>query len=87
MRGEILQLKETLDAIVRSFAPESHASSAREVGSEGRLGGQANVPGVAARGKTYRLGQCDGRKPHGAVVTRQGHHGRSPRHIVAQHER
>src|SRR5450432_47543 len=49
VRGEILQLKETLNTMVeqlRSFAAEV-TRVAREVGSEGRLGGQANVPGVA----------------------------------------
>src|SRR6202165_6116724 len=49
VRGEILQLKETLNTMVeqlRSFAAEV-TRVAREVGSEGRLGGQANVPGIA----------------------------------------
>src|SRR5450432_1943344 len=49
VRGEILQLKETLNTMVeqlRSFAAEV-TRVAREVGTEGRLGGQANVPGVA----------------------------------------
>ena len=49
VRGEILQLKETLNTMVdqlNRFAGEV-TRVAREVGSEGRLGGQANVPGVA----------------------------------------
>ncbi|MGA3003265.1 MAG: HAMP domain-containing protein [Acetobacteraceae bacterium] len=49
VRGEILQLKETLNTMVdqlRSFAGEV-TRVAREVGTEGKLGGQANVPGVA----------------------------------------
>ena len=53
VRGEILQLKETLNTMVeqlRSFAAEA-TRVAREVGSEGRLGGQANVPGVAGTWK------------------------------------
>ena len=53
VRGEILQLKETLNTMVeqlRSFAAEV-TRVAREVGSEGRLGGQANVPGVAGTWK------------------------------------
>ncbi|MET9843205.1 HAMP domain-containing protein [Streptomyces ossamyceticus] len=48
-RGEILQLKETVNTMVdqlSSFADEV-TRVAREVGSEGRLGGQAQVPGVA----------------------------------------
>ena len=51
--GEILQLKETLNTMVeqlRSFAAEV-TRVAREVGSDGRLGGQANVPGVAGTWK------------------------------------
>jgi HAMP domain-containing protein/CheY-like chemotaxis protein/signal transduction histidine kinase len=53
VRGEILQLKETLNTMVeqlRSFAAEV-TRVAREVGSEGRLGGQANVTGVAGTWK------------------------------------
>ncbi|MBL8692317.1 MAG: HAMP domain-containing protein, partial [Rhodospirillaceae bacterium] len=49
VRGEILQLKETLNTMVdqlNAFASEV-TRVAREVGTEGRLGGQANVPGVA----------------------------------------
>ncbi len=53
MRGEILQLKETLNTMVdqlNRFAGEV-TRVAREVGTEGRLGGQANVPGVAGTWK------------------------------------
>jgi len=53
VRGEILQLKETLNTMVeqlRSLAAEV-TRVAREVGTEGRLGGQANVPGVAGTWK------------------------------------
>ncbi|WSQ14468.1 HAMP domain-containing protein [Streptomyces sp. NBC_01231] len=48
-RGEILQLKETVNTMVdqlSAFADEV-TRVAREVGSEGQLGGQAQVPGVA----------------------------------------
>nr|UXE44636.1 sensor histidine kinase RcsC [uncultured bacterium] len=48
-RGEILELKETINSMVdqlRTFAREV-TRVAREVGTEGRLGGQAQVPGVA----------------------------------------
>src|SRR6516165_10556460 len=51
--GEILQLKETLNTMVdqlNRFAGEV-TRVAREVGTEGRLGGQANVPGVAGTWK------------------------------------
>ena len=53
VRGEILQLKETLNTMVdqlRSFAAEV-TRVAREVGTDGSLGGQAVVPGVAGRGR------------------------------------
>ena len=53
VRGEILQLKETINTMVdqlRSFAAEV-TRVAREVGTEGKLGGQAYVPGVAGTWK------------------------------------
>jgi HAMP domain-containing protein/CheY-like chemotaxis protein/signal transduction histidine kinase len=52
-KGEILELKSTVNTMVdqlRSFADEV-TRVAREVGTEGRLGGQANVPGVAGTWK------------------------------------
>ncbi len=51
--GEILELKNTINTMVdqlRSFASEV-TRVAREVGTEGRLGGQAEVPGVAGTWK------------------------------------
>ncbi|MCQ0021343.1 HAMP domain-containing protein [Actinomadura madurae] len=48
-QGEILQLKDTVNTMVdtlSAFADEV-TRVAREVGTEGRLGGQANVPGVS----------------------------------------
>ncbi len=53
VRGEILLLKDTLNTMVeqlRSFAAEV-TRVAREVGTEGKLGGQAVVPGVAGTWK------------------------------------
>jgi CheY-like chemotaxis protein/signal transduction histidine kinase/HAMP domain-containing protein len=53
VRGEILQLKEAINTMVdqlRSFASEV-TRVAREVGTDGRLGGQAAVPGVAGTWK------------------------------------
>ena len=47
-RGEILELKTTINTMVdqlRSFADEV-TRVAREVGTEGKLGGQAEVQGV-----------------------------------------
>jgi HAMP domain-containing protein/signal transduction histidine kinase/DNA-binding response OmpR family regulator len=49
VRGEILELKDTINTMVdqlSSFASEV-TRVAREVGSEGKLGGQADVKGVA----------------------------------------
>jgi HAMP domain-containing protein/signal transduction histidine kinase/DNA-binding response OmpR family regulator len=53
VRGEILELKNTINTMVdqlRSFAAEV-TRVAREVGTEGRLGGQADVKGVAGTWK------------------------------------
>jgi HAMP domain-containing protein/CheY-like chemotaxis protein/signal transduction histidine kinase len=53
VRGEILQLKDTMNTMVdqlNSFAREV-SRVAREVGTEGKLGGQAQVPGVAGTWK------------------------------------
>jgi HAMP domain-containing protein len=53
VRGEILQLKEAINTMVdqlRGFAAEV-TRVAREVGTEGKLGGQAVVPGVAGTWK------------------------------------
>ena len=52
-KGEILQLKDTINTMVdqlRSFAAEV-TRVAREVGTDGKLGGQAVVPGVAGTWK------------------------------------
>ncbi len=53
VKGEILQLKNTINTMVdqlRSFAAEV-TRVAREVGTEGKLGGQADVKGVAGTWK------------------------------------
>ncbi len=53
VRGEILELKDTINTMVdqlNAFAGEV-TRVAREVGTEGRLGGQAQVPGVAGTWK------------------------------------
>jgi HAMP domain-containing protein/CheY-like chemotaxis protein/signal transduction histidine kinase len=53
VKGEVLELKNTINTMVdqlSSFASEV-TRVAKEVGSEGRLGGQANVPGVAGTWK------------------------------------
>ncbi len=53
VKGEILELKNTINTMVdqlRSFASEV-TRVAREVGTEGKLGGQADVQGVAGTWK------------------------------------
>src|SRR5207302_132444 len=53
VRGEILELKNTVNTMVdqlRSFASEV-TRVAREVGTDGKLGGQAHVQGVAGTWK------------------------------------
>ncbi|MGE5716195.1 MAG: HAMP domain-containing protein, partial [Acidobacteriota bacterium] len=53
VRGEILELKDTINTMVdqlRSFASEV-TRVAREVGTEGKLGGQARVEGVSGTWK------------------------------------
>ena len=53
VKGEILELKDTVNTMVdqlRAFASEV-TRVAREVGTEGKLGGQATVPGVAGTWK------------------------------------
>ena len=53
VQGEILQLKDTINKMVdqlRAFAAEV-TRVAREVGTEGKLGGQAQVPGVSGTWK------------------------------------
>ena len=53
VKGEILELKDTINTMVdqlNAFAREV-TRVAREVGTEGKLGGQAQVPGVAGTWK------------------------------------
>src|SRR5262249_27554878 len=53
VKGEILELKETINTMVdqlNGFAAEV-TRVAREVGTEGKLGGQAQAPGVAGTWK------------------------------------
>src|SRR5262249_53190722 len=53
VKGEVLQLKETHNPVgeqLNGFAAEV-TCVAREVGTEGKLGGQAQVPGVAGTWK------------------------------------
>jgi CheY-like chemotaxis protein/signal transduction histidine kinase/HAMP domain-containing protein len=52
-RGEILQIKDVINRMVDSLGVFANEVTrvAREVGTDGRLGGQANVPGVAGTWK------------------------------------
>jgi signal transduction histidine kinase/HAMP domain-containing protein/CheY-like chemotaxis protein len=64
VKGEILELKDTINTMVdqlRSFADEV-TRVAREVGTEGKLGGQAEVEGVSGtwRGLTENVNQLAG---------------------------
>src|SRR5258705_505915 len=77
VRGEILLLKEAINTMVdqlRSFASEV-TRVAREVGTEGKLGGQALVPGVAGTWKdltdsgNLMAGNLTGQDPNIAAVT------------------
>src|SRR5260370_1357117 len=68
VRGEILELKSTINTMVdqlSSFASEV-TRVAREVGTEGKLGGQADVEGVAGtwRDLTESVNSLAGNLPH-----------------------
>ena len=66
VKGEILELKNTINTMVdqlRSFASEV-TRVAREVGTEGKLGGQADVKGVVRHLEgPHRQRQLHGRQP------------------------
>src|SRR5690606_11623877 len=77
VRGELLELKETLNTMVeqlRSFASEV-TRVAREVGTEVKLGGQADVRGVAGTWKdltdhvNFMAGNLTGQVRNIAAVT------------------
>ena len=83
VRGEILELKNTINTMVdqlSSFASEV-TRVAREVGTEGKLGGQADVRGVAGTWKDLTDSrQLHGRQPHGpGAQHRRSDHGRGAR--------
>jgi len=73
VQGEILELKDTINTMVdqlNSFASEV-TRVAREVGTEGKLGGQRKYVAWVARGKILPQRKLHGRKPHyaGAPVS------------------
>ena len=67
VKGEILELKSTVNTMVdqlNAFAGEV-SRVAREVGTEGKLGGQAQVRGVGGRVEgPHRQRELDGGEPH-----------------------
>ena len=88
VKGEILELKNTINTMVdqlNAFAGEV-TRVAREVGTDGKLGGQAQVPGVAGTWKDlFRLGQLHGRQPDGAGQKyRRSGNGNCQRRSLAQ---
>ena len=92
VRGEILQLKEAINTMVdqlRSFASEV-TRVAREVGTDGKLGGQAIVPGVAGTWKdlTDSVNAMCGNLTAQVRNIAQGHHrGRARRPLAQDHRR
>ena len=88
VKGEILELKNTINTMVdqlNAFAGEV-TRVAREVGTEGKLGGQAQVPGVAGTWKDLdRQRELHGQQPDGpGAKHRRSGDGCGPRRLVAQ---
>ena len=86
VRGEILQLKDTINTMVdqlNAFAGEV-TRVAREVGTEGKLGGQAQVPGVAGTWKdlTDNVNSMAGEPDRPGAQHRRGHDRGRPRRPV-----
>ena len=92
VRGEILELKNTINTMVdqlNGFASEV-TRVAREVGTEGKLGGQADVRGVAGTWKDLTDSvNFDGRQPYrpGAQHRRSYYRCRQRRFVKENHGR
>ena len=91
VKGEILELKNTINTMVdqlSSFASEV-TRVAREVGTEGKLGGQADVQGRRRHLEgPDRQRQLDGRQPdRPGAQHRRGDHGRRQRRPVEEDHR
>ncbi len=90
VKGEILELKNTINTMVEQlngFAAEV-TRVAREVGTEGKLGGQAEVPGVARHlERSHGQRERDGEQPHepGARHREGGDRGGDGRPAPATH--
>ena len=88
VRGEFLELKDTINTMVdqlRSFASEV-TRVAREVGTEGKLGGQARVEGVSGTWKDLTDSvNFMAVEPHGpGAQHRGGDDGRGHRRLVEE---
>ena len=88
VKGEILELKNTVNTMVdqlRSFAAEV-TRVAREVGTEGKLGGQADVQGVAGTWKdlTESVNFMAGNLTVAGAQHRRRDHGRGGRRPVEE---
>ena len=92
LRGEFLRIGRTVNAMVDQLAlfTAEVTRVAREVGTEGNLGGQAKVRGVSRQLEgPHRLGELDGVQPHQPGPRhRPGHHcGRQRRPLAQDHGR
>ena len=92
VKGEILELKNTINTMVdqlNAFSSEV-TRVAREVGTEGKLGGQARVEGVtgALREGPHRQRELHGRQPDwSGAEHRRGNHRRGQRRPVEEDHR
>jgi HAMP domain-containing protein len=92
VKGEILELKETINTMVdqlNAFAAEV-TRVAREVGTEGKLGGQAEVRGVAGTWKdlTDNVNSMANKPDYsGAQYRRRDHRSRTRRPLPQDHRR
>ncbi len=92
VKGEILELKNTINTMVdqlNGFASEV-TRVAREVGTEGKLGGQAQVPGVAGTWAdlTDNVNLMAAQPDRPGAQHRRGHHrGRARRLVEEDHGR
>ena len=91
VKGEMLELKETINTMVdqlNGFASEV-SRVAREVGTEGKLGGQAQVPGVAGTWKdlTDNVNSMASNLTGASPQHRRGDHGRGRGDLSPQDHR
>ena len=90
-QGEILQIKEVVNKMVDQLNafPAEVIRVAREVGTEGVLGGQANVPGVAGTWKdlTDNVNVMAANLTNAGAQHRRRHDGRRQRRPVAEDHR